>query len=456
MLHMLSLSLLALLPLTSSVWAVPTCSVQSSSSASAADASTTASSQSASGSLGNNDNKIAMSWYTGWHTNHLSPANVSWDKYTAVTYAFAVTTDDVNNVSLALSSGPLLPVFVTEAHKHNVKALLTIGGWTGSRYFSTAVGSPENRTAFVENMISLVKKYDLDGLDFDWEYPNRQGLGCNIVSPQDSENLLAFLQELRKNSVMQNLTISAAATIKLFLGADGNPMTDVSGFASVLDYLAIMNYDVWGSWSKSVGPNAPLNDTCASGDEQQGSAVSALKAWTDAGFPANKLLLGVGSYGHSFFVSNSSALASSNSSSSSAGTSVPPGTLPLAPYPPFDATQQPKGDSWDVVAADEKDPCGVPLSISGNWNFRGLIDEGLLDHNGTATPGTGFRFDQCSQTPYVYDTKTQAMISYDDVQSFAAKGKFIVDSGMAGFAMWEAAGDHNDLLLDSINAAMGK
>lgn len=42
------------------------------------------------------------------------------------------------------------------------------------------------------------------------------------------------------------------------------------------------------------------------------------------------------------------------------------------------------------------------------------------------------------------------MVAYDNVQSFAAKGSFIATNGLRGFAMWEAGGDSDDLLLDSI------
>ena len=45
--------------------------------------------------------------------------------------------------------------------------MLTIGGWTGSTYFSSAVATEENRTAFVNTMTGLISKYDLDGLDFE-------------------------------------------------------------------------------------------------------------------------------------------------------------------------------------------------------------------------------------------------------------------------------------------------
>ncbi len=46
------------------------------------------------------------------------------------------------------------------------------------------------------------------------------------------------------------------------------------------------------------------------------------------------------------------------------------------------------------------------------------------------------------------------MISYDNAQSFAAKGQFIADMGLAGFAMWEAGGDYHNILLDSIRGKL--
>lgn len=46
------------------------------------------------------------------------------------------------------------------------------------------------------------------------------------------------------------------------------------------------------------------------------------------------------------------------------------------------------------------------------------------------------------------------MISYDDARSFAAKGNFIKDEGIRGFAMWHAVGDYEDMLVDSIIEAM--
>ncbi|GJE93418.1 glycoside hydrolase family 18 protein [Phanerochaete sordida] len=396
---------------------------------------------------------VATTWYTGWHAQHLPLEDISWDKWSSISYAFAETTPDPSVVALQDSDAALLRSLVDMAHQHNVHALLTVGGWTGSRYFSTAVGSPENRTMFANALLGLVQQYGLDGIDIDWEYPNKEGMGCNLISEQDTPNFLSFLQELRATPGGQNMTVSTATSILPFTSPDGTPSTDVSPFAAVFDYVTLMDYDVWGTWSPAVGPNAPLEDSCAAPQYQQGSAASAVAAWTKAGFPAEKLVLGVASYGHSYHVTADAAY----NGASSAGEAQPAGTTPIAPYPAFDAAQQPLGDSWDAIEPAGIDACGNPSGggASGIFNFRGLVEKGYLDVNGTAMPGVGYRYDTCSQTPFLYDPKTSTMISYDDAESFAAKGRFIQQSGLRGFAMWEAAGDFEDVLLDAIEDGLG-
>ncbi|KAF5383230.1 hypothetical protein D9615_004978 [Tricholomella constricta] len=379
---------------------------------------------------------LAAAWYPGWLGTQFPPNTISWSKYNVLTFAFAVTTPDSSVISLDSVSQQVLPIFVAEAKKNSVNALVSIGGWTGSQYFSTAVATEANRTAFLGAVLGLVSQYQLDGIDFDWEYPNKQGIGCNIISPNDSANFLLFLQALRAKAP-SNLIISAAVGTAPFNGADGTPMTDVSGFAAVLDHIAIMAYDIWGSWSTAgVGPNAPLDDSCA--PTKAGSATSAVEAWTAAEFPANKIALGIASYGHSFHVDAANALSS-------------PGQL--AAYPTFDKAQQPAGYKED--GGGGVDQCGAPVGVGGVFDFWGMIDGGFLNADGWPADGIDYRYDNCSQTPYVYNKSTQVMISYDDPTSFAAKGEFINANGLRGFAMWHSAGDSNDILIDSISGAMG-
>ncbi|KAF9057902.1 endochitinase [Panaeolus papilionaceus] len=384
-------------------------------------------------------NRVASAWYASWHATTGFPLSaVPWSSYTHLTYAFAETTPDASK--LDVMEPQLLSQFVTEAHKHGVKALVSIGGWTGSRGFSLNVGSARNRTTFVNTVTQLAQKYNLDGLDFDWEYPGNQGIGCNAISPSDTQNFLLFLQELRKNAVGSKLLLSAATATVPFFGSNGSPLSDVSGFSKVLDWIAIMNYDLWGSWSAAVGPNAPLNDTCAASANQAGSAVSAVSKWNKAGIPLSQLVLGVAGYGHSFRVRKANAFAKGS-------------TTQLMPYPKFDPSDPPVGDSWDDAAG--VDVCGNASGPGGNINYWGMISLGYLNTDGSPKQGISFVFDTCSQTPYAYDPVKEIMVSFDDPRSFAAKGKFIEETGLAGFSMWEAGGDFENKLISSIRQSAG-
>ena len=188
---------------------------------------------------------------------------------------------------------------------------------------------------------------------------------------------------MRQDPLGNKLILSASTTILPFAGPDGNSLSDVSGFAKALDYIEIMNYDVWGPWSVTVGPNAPLNDTCASTQNQAGSAVSAVQKWHAAGIPLEQIVLGVASYGHSYMVNKTDAFESGSSNL-------------LAPYPKINPSVHPKGDSWDSGAG--VDECGNAVLPGGNVKFWGMIQLGYLNPNGTLKEGIFFRYDNCSQT----------------------------------------------------------
>ena len=238
--------------------------------------------------------------------------------------------------------------------------------------------------ASISSTSSLFSKLtSIEYAPFSWESPNQQGIGCNTISANDTENFLFFLQELDKNPVAARLTLSAAVGLTPLRDASGHPSTNISGFAEVLDYIAIMDYEVWGPWSSTVGPNAPLNDTCAAPANRVGSAVSAVKAWTAAGMPVDQIVLGVPSYGHSFSVPPNDAFVNGSKTE-------------LVAYPVYNTSNQPLGDAWDDTGS--VDPCGVYQGPGGTFNLWGLVDGGFLTTEGNPAPGIYYRYDTCSQT----------------------------------------------------------
>ncbi|KAJ7084565.1 chitinase [Mycena belliarum] len=381
---------------------------------------------------------VASAWFPSWSSVPLS--ELSWEKYTHMVFAFAyvrqvsagavadldtrVTTTNPAAISVEDAQ---LKEFVAHARNNNVSPLLAIGGWTGSRYFSTAVAEA-SRTQFVQAVLGLVTKYGLDGIDFDWEYPGQQGIGCNTVADDDSANFLAFLQQLRQEN--STLVLTAAVGTNPFVGADKQPMTDVSAFAKVLDQIELMVYDAWGS-EKTAGANAPLTD-CPS--QQSGSVTSAVDAWTAAQFPAEKIVLGLAAYGHSYNVTPAAAI----------------GAGGLNVYPAIGGVR-PAGPS-DIQGDATPDACGNPPVVSGVFTFAELVSGGFLSADGQAQHN--YLYDQCTQTPYVYDGDTHVLVSYDDAKSFAAKGEFIAERNLAGFAIWDVVGDHKDILVDSLYTSM--
>jgi chitinase len=76
-----------------------------------------------------------------------------------------------------------------------------------------------------------------------WDY----SASSNVVLANDSANFLSFLQTLRSQDGGKDIVLSAAVSVTPFIGPDGNPLTDVSAFADVLDYIGLPSprHHIW-------------------------------------------------------------------------------------------------------------------------------------------------------------------------------------------------------------------
>ncbi|XP_047609878.1 chitotriosidase-1 isoform X4 [Phacochoerus africanus] len=73
-----------------------------------------------------------------------------------------------------------------------------------------------------------------------------------------------------------------------------------------LDFLSLMAYDFHGLWEKTTGHHSPLyRRQGESGAAAEFNVDSAVQQWLQKGTPANKLILGMPTYGRSFTLASS-------------------------------------------------------------------------------------------------------------------------------------------------------
>ncbi|KAL0959763.1 hypothetical protein HGRIS_011453 [Hohenbuehelia grisea] len=370
---------------------------------------------------------LAAAYYPSWSFHNNLPTKLDYSKFDILFFAFVVTNSSCT-ISWDSGSQSALKALVAAAKGKNTKIVLSVGGWTGSYWFSKSVSSAANRAKFVSALAKAVKDYNLDGVDIDWEYPNSEGAG-NPYSSSDSANLLATLKAIR-SALGASKIISAAVAHHPWLGANGRPLSNVSDFAAQMTYVNIMNYDVSGGLAPP-GPNAPLGNSSSTALTAEG----ALAQWTAAGFPASKILLGLPLYG---YVIKSSATSIQRDVYKTAKVDGSSGAQTLS--------------KAANVAGDLSGYMGSQVA------FNQLLAAGALkkqDGKYVGTSGYKRGWDTRSSTPFLYNTSKTTFVSYDDPQSLGLKAAFAKKSKMAGCFTWSMDQDDGTTLQDSIRLGLG-
>ncbi|KAA1097784.1 hypothetical protein PGT21_019821 [Puccinia graminis f. sp. tritici] len=383
-----------------------------------------------------NGTPIISVYYPGYNAKYLPVEQIPWKMYNHLQYFVAVPAPNPQDDLLIDTEENMVEV-IKAAKAHDVSVSLSIGGWTGSRSFSYLVGDQKNRTTFAETIVRAVKKYGVGGIDLDWEYQNVQGIGCNALNKNDSENFLEFVKVLRAK-LGPKFRLSAAVSMKGFMSADGkNYLTDVSAYAKVLNFFTIMAYDVYvSSISKVAGPNSPLYSTCSE-PTQRYSVAQAIKQWTTTGVPAHQLLLGIPAYGYGYTLKNNRIIPSHFSGKS--------GVTSQLFQPRTNST--PSGGKT-AGEPSGNDVCGVPNVAGGQWLFKELAETGKLSKDQKeGLNGYERHYDNCTHTPFLFNPSTKNLISYDDSFSLKEKASYALEHGLGGVEMFDATGDTSDSVL---------
>jgi len=281
----------------------------------------------------------------------------------------------------------------------DLKILISIGGWTWSGRFSDAVLTDTSRQRFVASAVEIIRRFNLDGIDIDWEYPALQGLEGNVYRPEDKENYVLLFKELRRqtDSLAQTthkkyLLTTAVGGFKSFV--DHN---DMGGAQQYLDFVNLMTYDYSGG--RIASHHTALFASKAY--PAHNNADESVQLFEAAGVPAEKLVIGIAFYGHS-----------------------------------------------SILAPGEK-ILGDSIVKGAHVGGYSAIKDSILK-----VPGFKVFRDRHAKADYAFNAATRQFITYDDEWSVKKKCRYVKKQKMAGAMFWEYADDPKSYLLDVINKVL--
>ncbi|MCX4757542.1 glycoside hydrolase family 18 protein [Kitasatospora purpeofusca] len=197
--------------------------------------------------------------------------------------------------------------------KHpELKVMISLGGWSGSAYFSDAVRTEAGRKALVSSCIDLYLKGNLpedgvrggagaaagifDGIDLDWEWPGSEGNPGNGIRPEDKQNFTKLVHEFRTQVDAYGRTLKGRKHFELSAYVPTAPAKidagfEVSKIIRDFDFVNLQGYDFHVSGEKTTAQQSALysrNDFSLDG---------TVDAWLRRGAPARKLVTGLPFYG---------------------------------------------------------------------------------------------------------------------------------------------------------------
>ncbi|KAM0254537.1 hypothetical protein ACHAQJ_006697 [Trichoderma viride] len=261
----------------------------------------------------NNDEPPAqyrkIGYFEGWNYNrsclNMEVLDID-NSYTHVHFAFGVISSDLQ-VVIKDENQEQWNLFLGAGGDFKPKKILSFGGWDFSNgpetsgLFRKAV-APGSRETFANRVVAFANENNLDGVDFDWEYPGATDIdGSEPGEEMDGENYLEFLKLVREK--LPNQRSLSAAVPASYWYLRGFP---IKKMAPVLDYIVVMAYDLHGQWD--VGRKWAM-DGCPAGSCLRSHINStetheSLVMVTKAGVVSHKIVVGITSYGRSFKMSD--------------------------------------------------------------------------------------------------------------------------------------------------------
>jgi chitinase len=339
--------------------------------------------------------------YAGGYRGNLVKANqIEAAKLTHLLYAFANLSN--NRAYLQYPKTDVVNLHNLVALKRQnpkLKVLLSVGGLGWSHNFSNMALTEAGRQTFATSCAELMERFNLDGIDIDWEFPGYPGEGGNIYRPEDKQNYTLTFKALRE--CFDQLEQKTRKHYLITTAVDGwaphfVPHTEMDKVQQYVDYVCLMAYNF--NTPELAGGHFLYSPRDW---DPQGSADGAVKGFMDAGVPDSKLVLGAGFFPAAFQMTN-----------------------------------------------------GDPLNRKYTKRpiFRGgLARVARLPH----LYGWKRYWDEEGKAPYFFNDESWIRVSYEDAESLQAKCNYIKDKKLAGLMYWDYFSDPGRKLLHIADQSFG-
>lgn len=234
----------------------------------------------------------------------MTPDEIPVYDITHLIFAFGYITPETYKITAMDGTDPQLLDDVSFLKNKNpdLSVMIALGGWsftdpgTYRSVFSDMVASSTARATFISNLLGFLSQYGFDGVDFDWEYPGASDRGGQ---DGDGKNYTKLLQELRaaiRASGKDYLVTFTAPTSYWYL-----QHFDLEAMSAYADWINLMAYDLHGVWDADdpIGNQVLAHTNLTEID-------LALDLFWRSNIPPKDIVLGIGFYGRSFKLEDSS------------------------------------------------------------------------------------------------------------------------------------------------------
>lgn len=337
---------------------------------------------------------LVVAYLADWGANSLVADDAK--KLDIMNYAFAGIEDG------KISDRELYNIDkVLEFRKNNLdmKLCVSVGGW-GADGFSQAAATEEGREKFANSAVDLIIKYNLDGIDIDWEYPGSAIAGI-ASSPNDKVNFTLLLKATRKALTDLGKQNKKSYLLTIAVGAFQKAANDieVKSIAEIIDYCYLMTYDF--ASGKELARQRYHTNLFSEPNVAKTSVNSAVEIYKSAGMPIGQIFIGAAFYGY------------------------------------WLADVKIENGNFEITSENPK---------NGTYTYTDI------DKNKTAEQGYKYTWDNIAKAPWLYNGNIY--ITYDNKESVNLKCKYAKDNLLAGIMFWEYSQDKTGTLLDTMYKEM--